>query len=108
MSWLQNRSKLNIRIAGGAQLVGDARLDMYRLLKFGHRLKTDFNPYTRQGRAAGLSSAGHESILTTTGDEPVASYCYLCTTMEYPEGVAWVIFNLREDVTFSDGTPMTA
>ena len=48
MSWLQNRSKLNIRIAGGAQLVGDARLDMYRLLKFGHRLKTDFNPYTRQ------------------------------------------------------------
>ncbi len=28
--------------------------------------------------------------------------------MEYPESRDWVIFNLRDDVVFSDGTPMTA
>jgi microcin C transport system substrate-binding protein len=28
--------------------------------------------------------------------------------MEYPEDRSWVIFNLRKDVTFSDGTPFTA
>jgi microcin C transport system substrate-binding protein len=28
--------------------------------------------------------------------------------MEYPEDRSWVIFNLRKEVTFSDGTPMTA
>jgi microcin C transport system substrate-binding protein len=37
-----------------------------------------------------------------------AAYCRLCETMEYPEDRSWVIFNLRRDVTFSDGSPMTA
>jgi microcin C transport system substrate-binding protein len=32
----------------------------------------------------------------------------MCETMEYPEDRSWVIFNLRKDVTFSDGSPMTA
>jgi microcin C transport system substrate-binding protein len=32
----------------------------------------------------------------------------MCTTMEYPESRDWVIFNLRDDVVFSDGTPVTA
>ena len=47
-------------------------------------------------------------MLTSYGDDPYGSYCYLCLTMEYPESKDWVIFNLRDDVTFSDGTPMTA
>ncbi|SEM74782.1 microcin C transport system substrate-binding protein [Loktanella fryxellensis] len=67
-----------------------------------------FNPYTRGGNAAVLSQTPFEAIVTTTADDPTALYCYLCTTMEYPADLAWVIFNLRDDVTFSDGTPMTA
>ncbi|MDO9640674.1 MAG: extracellular solute-binding protein [Pseudotabrizicola sp.] len=66
------------------------------------------NPYSVKGRAAGLSSAPYESILTGTADEIGAAYCLLCTTLEYPEDRAWVIFNLRPEVTFSDGTPLTA
>ena len=31
------------------------------------------------------------------------AYCLMCTTMEYPEDRSWVIFNLRDDVKFSDG-----
>lgn len=66
------------------------------------------NPYSVKGRAAIGSNMMLESILTATADEIGAAYCLLCTTMEYPEDRSWVIFNLRDDVKFSDGTPMTA
>ncbi|MFN7223805.1 MAG: extracellular solute-binding protein [Paracoccaceae bacterium] len=66
------------------------------------------NPYSVKGRSAGLSSAPYESILTGTSDEIGAVYCLLCSTLEYPEDRSWVTFNLRPEVTFSDGTPMTA
>lgn len=67
-----------------------------------------FNPYTIQGNAAALSSIFYESILTGTLDDVSAAYCLLCETMEYPEDRSWVIFNLRKDVKFSDGSPFTA
>jgi microcin C transport system substrate-binding protein len=67
-----------------------------------------FNQYSRKGVSAALNTLPYESILTGTADDPYGSYCYLCTTMEYPESRDWVIFNLRDDVTFSDGRPFTA
>jgi microcin C transport system substrate-binding protein len=67
-----------------------------------------FNPYTIQGSAAALASIFYEPILSGTLDDVSAAYCLLCETMEYPEDRSWVIFNLRKDVTFSDGSPMTA
>lgn len=67
-----------------------------------------FNPYSRKGVLGALTTIGSESILASTADDPYGVYCFLCTTMEYPEDLKWVIFNLRDDVTFSDGTPMTA
>ena len=68
-----------------------------------------FNPYTRKGVAEFTgASLIYEDILAGTADDPYGAYCYLCTTMEYPASRDWVIFNLRDDVTFSDGTPMTA
>lgn len=66
------------------------------------------NPYSVKGRAAALASAPYESILSGTSDEIGAVYCLLCSTLEYPEDRSWVIFNLRPEVTFSDGSPMTA
>jgi microcin C transport system substrate-binding protein len=66
------------------------------------------NPFTVKGRAAVGSSIMLESILTGTADEIGASYCLLCSTMEYPEDRSWVIFNLRPEARFSDGTPLTA
>ncbi|MEM1235358.1 MAG: extracellular solute-binding protein [Pseudomonadota bacterium] len=67
-----------------------------------------FNPYTLLGNNAALSSIGDEDVLTTFSDDPTSSYCFLCETMEYPDDLSWVIFNLRPEVTFSDGRPMTA
>lgn len=67
-----------------------------------------FNLYARDGVPAALTTIMYENILTATADDPYGAYCYLCTTMEYPESRDWVIFNLRDDVTFADGSGMTA
>lgn len=67
------------------------------------------NPFaTLSGTPGVLSSVIYERIMESTSDEVGSVYCLLCTTLEYPEDQSWVIFNLRDDVTFSDGTPMTA
>jgi len=66
------------------------------------------NPFSVKGVGAIASTIMMESILTGTADEIGASYCLMCTTMEYPEDRSWVIFNLRPEVRFSDGTPLTA
>ena len=66
------------------------------------------NPYSVKGRSGSLSSALYESILIGTSDEIGATYCLLCETLEYPEDRSWVIFNLRPEAAFSDGSPLTA
>lgn len=67
------------------------------------------NPFaTLTGTPAVLASAVFERLMTATSDEVGSSYCLICSTIEYPEDQSWVIFNIRDDVTFSDGTPMTA
>ena len=66
------------------------------------------NPYSVKGVAGALSSMSYESMLVGTADEIGASYCLLCSTIEYPQDRSWVIFNLRPEAKFSDGTPLTA
>lgn len=68
----------------------------------------NYNPYTFRGRAAALASVMFESLLTGTADEVGAAYCLICSTLEYPESRDWVIFHLRPEAKFSDGTPLTA
>lgn len=67
-----------------------------------------FNQYALDGTPAALNTIGSESILTGTADDPFGAYCLMCTTLEYPADLSFVTFNLRQDVTFADGTPMTA
>ncbi len=68
----------------------------------------NFNPWAFDGVAAANANIGAEGILTSTADDPYGLYCFMCTTMEYDEDLSFVTFNLRDDVTFADGTPMTA
>lgn len=67
-----------------------------------------FNIYTRKGVAASSTDVLYEDLMIAAADDPYGLYCYLCETVEYPENLDWVIVNLRQDVTFSDGTSMTA
>lgn len=73
------------------------------------------HPYTRKGRAGALSSIMYESLLgdgtggaSAPADVYGESYCLLCERLEYPETKDWVIFHMRRDARFSDGTPVTA
>ena len=65
------------------------------------------NPYSIKGVGEAYAGIAYENILAGTADEIGSAYCFMCETMEYPLDRSWVIFNLRKDVTFSDGTPMT-
>ncbi len=67
-----------------------------------------FNPYTLTGNPAALSTIGIETLMVATADDPTSLYCLLCSTIEYPESLDWVIITLRPEVRFADGTPMTA
>jgi microcin C transport system substrate-binding protein len=66
------------------------------------------HPYTVKGRAGAGSTIFFESLMASTADEIGATYCLICETIEYPEDRSWVTFNMRDDVTFSDGSPLTA
>ncbi|WP_371441620.1 extracellular solute-binding protein [Rhodovulum sp. ES.010] len=65
------------------------------------------HPYTTKGRAGALSTIFFESLLTGTADETGAAYGLLAESVEYPEDRSWVIFGLRPEARFSDGSPVT-
>ena len=67
-----------------------------------------FNPYAAKGVPAAMATIGYESMMEGTADEVSADYCLLCESLEYPESQDWVIFHMRPEARFSDGTPVTA
>jgi microcin C transport system substrate-binding protein len=67
-----------------------------------------FNPFTRQGRAGARSAEQYESLLVPSYDEPESYYGLIAKSLEYPESQDWVIFNIRPEARFSDGSPVTA
>ena len=66
------------------------------------------NAYSIKGVPAAGATLPYESILTGTADEIGAAYCLMCKTLEYPADRSWVIFHLRDDVKFADGSALTA
>ena len=66
------------------------------------------HPYTTKGRSGQLSSIFFESLLEGTADEPDSAYGLVAESMEYPEDRSHVIFNMRPEARFSDGSPLTA
>ncbi|MFQ6551117.1 extracellular solute-binding protein [Aestuariibius insulae] len=67
------------------------------------------NPYARKGDPGGTVALTTERMMfVEVADDAYGYYCLLCEKIEYPESQDWIIFHLRDDVTFSDGTPMTA
>lgn len=74
------------------------------------------NPYSRRGRAGRYSWSLYESLLETSGpfgDSAPADvygeyYGLLAHSVEYPPSKDWVIFHMRPEAQFSDGTPLTA
>ena len=74
------------------------------------------NPYARKGRAGRLSWMVYESLLGGSeatgeplpGDRYNEGYGLLAESLEYDAGKTWVIFHMRPEARFADGTPVTA
>ncbi|MDR5652223.1 extracellular solute-binding protein [Ruixingdingia sedimenti] len=74
------------------------------------------NPYSVKGRAGAYSWMAYESLLgeepSTGGSAPAdvygEMYGLLAERLEYPADKSWVIFYMRPEARFSDGTPVTA
>lgn len=67
-----------------------------------------FHPYIAKGRAAVGASIQFESLMVGTADEADSMYGLLAESLEYPTDYSWVIFHLRPEAKFSDGSPVTA
>ena len=66
------------------------------------------HPYSTKGRSGQYSSIFFESLLEGASDEPDSVYGLVAESLEYPEDRSEVIFNMRPEARFSDGSPLTA
>ncbi|MFP7570869.1 extracellular solute-binding protein [Marivita sp. S2033] len=66
------------------------------------------NPYSRKGSSGALTSIQYDSLIEASVDAVGQYYGVVAHTLEYPESRDWVIFHMRPEATFWDGTPVTA
>jgi peptide/nickel transport system substrate-binding protein len=66
------------------------------------------NAHVLKGNAPyGVRAYVFESLMGRSWDEPFTLYGLLAESVETPPDRSWVEFTLREDATFSDGSPVT-
>ncbi|WP_245758951.1 extracellular solute-binding protein [Tropicimonas isoalkanivorans] len=66
------------------------------------------NPYSRKGRAGALTTLQYDQLIESTEDSVGQYYGILAESLEYAADKSWVIFHLRPEATFWDGTPVKA
>lgn len=69
------------------------------------------NPFIIKGNPIHISymKIAFDTLMTQSDDEPDARYGLLAKSITYPvPNKEWAIFDLREEATFSDGSPVTA
>ena len=67
-----------------------------------------FNPWIIKGNpAAGIDNL-YETLLVASADEPFSEYGLLAKTVQTPEDRSWVLFEVRPEARWHDGTPITA
>jgi len=67
-----------------------------------------FNPFIIRGDpAAGLGQV-FETLMTSPEDDSLSEYGLIAESVEVPEDLSFVIYNLRPEARFHDGTAITA
>ena len=64
-----------------------------------------FHPFIPKGNAVGTGAV--ETLLVTSADEPFTGYGLIAESIEWPRDRSWVIFHLRPQARWHDGTPIT-
>lgn len=67
-----------------------------------------FNPYTIKGTPAAGVGLVYETLMTSPQDEISTEYGLIAKSVEVPDDLSYVIYNLRPEARFHDGTPITA
>ena len=67
-----------------------------------------FNPFILKGECAAGAELVYDSLMVASGDEDGVYYGLLAEGVEMPEDRSWIIFHLRKEARFHDGTPVTA
>jgi microcin C transport system substrate-binding protein len=67
-----------------------------------------FNPYIIKGEPADGIGLVFESLMTSSEDDIMAEYGLIASSVEVPEDLSFVTYNLRPEARFHDGTPITA
>lgn len=68
----------------------------------------NLNPYIIKGATASGAGLVFDTLLASTDDEAFSEYGLLAESIEMPEDRSWVVFNLRPEVRWHDGKPVTA
>lgn len=66
------------------------------------------NPYILKGRKASSLGLVFDTLTESSSDEAFSRYGLVAESMEVPADRSWVIFNLRPEARFHDGSPITA
>ncbi|MDH3451510.1 MAG: extracellular solute-binding protein [Gammaproteobacteria bacterium] len=66
------------------------------------------NPFVLKGVAAAGLGNTYETLTQGSDDEPFTEYGLIAESMEVAADDSWVIFNLRPQARFHDGSPITA
>ncbi len=66
------------------------------------------NVYILRGTWASGIGLISDSLMVGSGDELASLYGLIAESVEYPEDKSWIIFNLRPEARFHDGTPIVA
>ena len=67
----------------------------------------NFNLWILGGVAAGSAASTIDTLMVSSADEPFSEYCLLCETVEVPADRSWIVFHLRPEARFHDGSPVT-
>jgi microcin C transport system substrate-binding protein len=65
------------------------------------------NPFILKGMPAAGIGRLFDTLTTQSEDEPFSAYGLIAESIEVPEDRSWVIFTLRPEARFHDGSPIT-
>ena len=65
------------------------------------------NPFTLKGQPAAGSLAIYDTLLAAAPDDPVAAYALIAESVEVAPDRRSVLYTLRKEARFHDGTPIT-
>ena len=67
-----------------------------------------FNPFIIKGDPAAGIGLVFATLMTNAEDDEMSEYGLIAESVEVPEDLSYVIYNLRPEAKFTDGSPITA